>query len=158
MPFSIWEYLRERARDAVLAGIQDAMDAVEQDDTNGSQHAQANGLTSRLNPPKQLTATGSGSATSGATADTTTPETAQEAPQKATAAAPSPAPGKARPMPDEFDDELEKRLQDSASAPATATGGTTTKPTQPTKLHSPNGQPLKKRGRPRKDAGKDSTE
>ena len=36
MPLSIWEYIRERTKDAVLAGMQDAMDIVEQGDTNGS--------------------------------------------------------------------------------------------------------------------------
>lgn len=48
MAFSIWEYLRERTRDAVLAGFQDALDIAEQDDTEGSQHAAARRLGARL--------------------------------------------------------------------------------------------------------------
>ena len=48
MPLSIWQYLRERTRDSVLAGFQDALDIVEQDDTEGSQHDAARRLASRL--------------------------------------------------------------------------------------------------------------
>ena len=48
MMLSVWEYLRERTRDAVLAGFQDALDIVEGDDTNGSQHDQAKKLLSRF--------------------------------------------------------------------------------------------------------------
>ena len=52
MPLSIWEYLRERTRDAVLAGFQDALDIAEQGDTNGSQHAAATQLRTRLGAPE----------------------------------------------------------------------------------------------------------
>jgi hypothetical protein len=48
MPFSIWEYLRERTRDAVLAGFQDALDVAEQGDTEGSQHEAARRLVEKL--------------------------------------------------------------------------------------------------------------
>ncbi len=48
MPLSIWEYLRARTRDAVLAGFQDAFDVAEQGDTNGSQHDAANKLVAKL--------------------------------------------------------------------------------------------------------------
>ena len=48
MPFSLWDYLRERTRDAVLAGFQDALDIVEQDDTEASQHATARRLSAKL--------------------------------------------------------------------------------------------------------------
>ena len=48
MPFSIWEYLRQRTRDAVLAGFQDALDVAEQDDTEGSQHDAARRLVAKL--------------------------------------------------------------------------------------------------------------
>ena len=48
MAFSLWEYFRERARDAVLAGFQDALDIAEKDDTEGSQHAAARRLGKRL--------------------------------------------------------------------------------------------------------------
>ena len=142
MPISIWEYLRERARDAVLAGIKDAMDVVEQGDTNGSQHDQANGLASRLNPPKQLTG-----ATGQAPAESHAPDAAQEAAE----AAPSPAPGKSQPTPDEFDSDLQKRLQDAA--PTTPPQTKTT-----TRFREPNGQPLRKRGRSKKETPKDDDE
>ena len=102
MPFSIWEYLRQRTRNAVLAGIQDAMDVVEQDDTNGSQHAAANQLTSRLGTPevKQLP----GASTNGQT-------------ETADAHRPAQAPPKAPETPAEpssFDDELERRIDAAA--------------------------------------------
>src|SRR6516165_5497718 len=48
MPLSIWEYLRQRTRDAVLAGIQDALDVAEQGDTEGSQHDAARRLVAKL--------------------------------------------------------------------------------------------------------------
>jgi hypothetical protein len=48
MAFSIWEYLRERARNATLAGIQDALDIAEDGDFEGAQKAAAHRLTTRL--------------------------------------------------------------------------------------------------------------
>ncbi len=48
MPLSIWEYLRARTRDAVLAGFQDALDVAEQGDTNGSQSDAAKQLVAKL--------------------------------------------------------------------------------------------------------------
>ena len=48
MAFSIWEYLRERARNATLAGIQDALDIAEDGDFESSQKAAAGRLTARL--------------------------------------------------------------------------------------------------------------
>ncbi len=48
MAFSIWEYLRARTRDAVLAGINDAVDIVEQGETDDSQHQAAKQLRARL--------------------------------------------------------------------------------------------------------------
>jgi hypothetical protein len=51
---SIWEYIRDRARDAVLAGIHDALDVAEQGDTNGSQHSAAEQFASRFIGLKQL--------------------------------------------------------------------------------------------------------
>jgi hypothetical protein len=48
MAFSIWEYLRERARNATLAGIQDALDIAEDGDFESGQKAAADRLTARL--------------------------------------------------------------------------------------------------------------
>lgn len=48
MPLSVWEYLRARTRDAVLAGIEDALDIAEQGDTNGNQSDAANRLVAKL--------------------------------------------------------------------------------------------------------------
>ena len=48
MPLSIWEYLRARTRDAVLAGFNDALDIVEQGDSYGSQHVAATRLVTRM--------------------------------------------------------------------------------------------------------------
>jgi hypothetical protein len=53
MPLSIWEYLRQRTRDAVLAGFQDALDVAEQGDTEGSQHDAARRLVARLAAPRE---------------------------------------------------------------------------------------------------------
>lgn len=47
MAFSLWEYLRERTRDAVLAGMQDALDIAEEGDPPGGQRAAADRLTAR---------------------------------------------------------------------------------------------------------------
>ena len=48
MGFSIWEYFRERARNATLAGIQDALDIAEDADFEAGQKAAADRLTARL--------------------------------------------------------------------------------------------------------------
>lgn len=48
MAFSLWEYLRERTRDAVLAGMQDALDIAEDGDFESGQKAAAGRLTARL--------------------------------------------------------------------------------------------------------------
>lgn len=125
MAFSIWEYIRERTRDAVLAGIQDAMDIAEQGDTDGSQHGKASELTSRLNAPKQLAAPSMNGEPTNGEATLVAPHTESEpakAPQR-------PADASA------FDDELERRLDAAASQ-----GGREAPRTQP-----------RKRGRPRKD-------
>lgn len=108
MAFSIWEYLRERTRDAVLAGFQDALDIAEKDDTEGSQHSAARRLGSRL-------AAGSLSEQSG---QVETPPSAAEVkglPHPSmnglhTASAPA-ATAPSRPADaSSFDDELESRL------------------------------------------------
>ncbi len=108
MPFSIWDYLRQRTKDAVLAGIQDAMDVVEQGDTNGSQHAAANQLTARLGTPevKQLP-----SASINGQAESADGAGAAQASTKAPE----------RPVePSQFDDDLERRIDAAAqqSGPA----------------------------------------
>jgi hypothetical protein len=118
MAFSIWEYLRERTRDAVLAGFQDALDIAEKDDTEGSQHAAASRLGTRL---------AAGSLTQ-ASAQIETPPPAAEAKslphpsmngQSAVngggASAPT-AKAPSRPVDaSTFDDDLERRLNDGAA-------------------------------------------
>jgi hypothetical protein len=115
MAFSIWEYLRERTRDAVLAGMQDAMDIVEQDDTSGSQHAPARQLASRLSTPevKQLPgASMNGEPARQAT--TTEPAAAPSRPARVAPAARA-AGAPTRPAePTSFDDALERRLDAAA--------------------------------------------
>lgn len=115
MAFSIWEYLRERTRDAVLAGFQDALDIAEKDDTEGSQHAAARRLGARL--------------AAGSLTQTETPPEATEAKSlphpsiNGQAAAsgnslPTPIPTQAPTRPTDastFDDDLESRLNSDAS-------------------------------------------
>lgn len=103
MPFSIWDYLRQRTKDAVLAGIQDAMDTVEQGDSNGSQHAAANQLTARLGTPEvnQLP-----SASINGQAESVDGDGAAQASTK--------APQKPA-EPSSFDDDLERRIDAAAS-------------------------------------------
>ena len=45
---SIWDYLRDRTKSAVLAGFQDALDVVEQDDQGSSEYQAAQRLRERL--------------------------------------------------------------------------------------------------------------
>lgn len=119
MAFSIWEYLRERTRDAVLAGFQDALDIAEQGDTEGSQHAAANRLRQRLavgslpHEPDQAEApsavgtkslphpsmNGQHAANGNGAASSIVPETAPSRPADAST----------------FDHELESRLNSDAS-------------------------------------------
>lgn len=55
MPLSVWEYLRARTRDAVLAGIQDALEVAEQGDTDGSQSEAAKKLVAKLSATEAAT-------------------------------------------------------------------------------------------------------
>ncbi len=149
MPLSIWEYLRERTRDAVLAGFQDAMEIAEQDDTNGSQHAAARQFASRLGTPETqpLPSASMNGRNAPGEATTTQPQGAlTEAPSRlapvARAAAVARPEAVARPAePAAFDDELQKRLD--------AAGPQNERQTSPTSR--PPSQPTKRRGRPRKD-------
>jgi hypothetical protein len=106
MPFSVWEYLRERTRDAVLAGINDALDVAEQGDANGAQHEAATKFRSRAagllagGIPEADAKSLSGASPNGAA------EEAGQAPQK-----PAERPAEAA----TFDDELEQRLESVAS-------------------------------------------
>lgn len=149
MPFSLWEYLRDRTRDAVLAGFQDAMDIAEQGDTNGSQHAAARQLTTRLSMPEAQplpSASMNGRAATGE-ATTTLPQSAlTEAPSRLAPVARAAA--LARPAePAVFDDELENRLD--AAGPHPSHGPQNDWQMSPTAL--PPSQPTRRRGRPRKD-------
>lgn len=167
--FSIWDYIRQRTRNAVLSGIQDAMDFVEQGDTNGEQHAKAEELASKLNPPKGLpgvTATNDLTDASpqevtqepaGATVNGSADSKADPAPPAAQQAAGTPKqtasptkPPTPRPKQDSFDDELERRLHDAAVPP---THSSPPRPEDGRVLKDADGKPLRKRGRPRKDAG-----
>jgi hypothetical protein len=127
MPLSIWEYLRERARDAVLAGIQDAMDIAEQGDTNGSQHTRAIEFASRLTPDaKQLpSASMNGTASSDPARSSTTNKT-HTRPAEASS----------------FDDEFERRL-DSVG-----------RQSGPQDRETPPQTTRRKRGRPPKSEGR----
>lgn len=169
MNFSIWDYIRQRTRNAVLSGIQDAMDFVEQGDTNGEQHAKAEELASKLNPPKGLPGgapandlsdaspseavpEASGAAVSGSVdkiADPPTP-VAQRAAQTSKPAFIPPKPPASRPKQDSFDDELERRLEDAAIPTPPATPP---RSDEGRVLKDADGKPLRKRGRPRKDSG-----
>ena len=169
MNFSIWDYIRQRTRNAVLSGIQDAMDFVEQGDTNGEQHAKAGELASKLNPPKGLPGVtpesdqtdasppeaaqeAPGAAVNGSTGRTAEPESpaAQPAAQAPKQTSPSTTPPAPRPKQDPFDDELERRLQDAAVPPPRPSPA---RPEDGRVLKDADGKPLRKRGRPRKDAG-----
>ena len=149
MPLSIWEYLRERTRDAVLAGFQDALDIAEQGDTNGSQHAAARQLTARLGMPE---AQPHPSASMNGRNVTGEPTTTQ--PQSVLSEAPSRLAPVARPAavvrpaePAAFDDELQKRLD--AAGPHPSHGPQDERQTAP--KSRPPSQPTRRRGRPRKD-------
>jgi hypothetical protein len=119
MPFSIWEYLRERTRDSVLAGFQDALDIVEQGDTNGSQHDAARRLASKLSGSMAGAAEAkslphpsvNGEVLKG---EPTAPESRGRGVAQEAAQGPADA--------STFDDELEQRLDAAAaqSGPATA--------------------------------------
>jgi hypothetical protein len=45
---SIWDYLRQKTRDSVLAGFQEALDVVEQNDDGEANHRAADNLQHRL--------------------------------------------------------------------------------------------------------------
>ena len=121
MPFSLWDYLRERTRDAVLAGFQDALDIVEQDDTEASQHATARRLSAKLagslnqletptvieaTPPPHVSLNGHVAANG---QHATNGKAAPSPPPQATAPPQSP------PAASTFDDEMESRLSRAAA-------------------------------------------
>jgi hypothetical protein len=55
---SIWDYLRQRTRDAVLAGFQDALEVAEQNDQASSEYEAATKLRTRLGAAAALGQTG----------------------------------------------------------------------------------------------------
>ena len=134
MGLSIWEYIRERARDAVLAGVHDALDVAEQGDTNGSQHLAAEQLASRFIGLKQLLNTSVNGEQPEAEASTA----ADEVEAGLTEAPRSPV------EPSSFDDELEKRLAAAAAGPDNAAQGDGATPEPPLVTR-------RRRGRPRKN-------
>ena len=132
MPLSIWEYLRQRTRDAVLAGFQDALDIAEQADTEGSQHDAAKRLISKLagapgGDLKQLP-----NASMNGQAEAPPPATHAEAPTR-------PADASA------FDADLESRLNAAASVNGQQT------PPEPRSTPPATGR--RRRGRPPKNGG-----
>jgi hypothetical protein len=144
MPLSIWEYLRQRARDAVLAGFQDALDVAEQGDTEGSQHDAARRLVARLAAPRagdevrQLppVAPLPHASRNGEAAANGRPEAAPVARAAPPEAARRPADASA------FDAELESRFNSAGSQSGPET------PTEPRTATTPTGR--RRRGRPPK--------
>lgn len=102
MPLSVWEYLRARTRDAVLAGIQDALDVAEQGDTNGSQSDAANKLVAKLSASEAVGLPEPSLNGNGKHHETEFRNGTLEAPRRPTEAA-------------EGDDELERRINAAAS-------------------------------------------
>lgn len=156
MPLSIWEYLRARTRDAVLAGFNDALDIVEQGDSNGSQHVAATQLVTRmkLQAERTLPEPNYGENVGPGPSVHSEPSRnghAAHAVSELLASSPKPA-ADARPAatarrPVGFDDELEQRLD--AAAPQNGS--------QPHGSEKPSGPPpgrlteRKRRGRPPKN-------
>ncbi len=158
MPFSVWEYLRDRTRDAVLAGFQDALDIAEQGDTDGSQHAAARQLTTRLGMPEAQPVPSASMNGRNANGEETTTQSRIELTEAPSRLAPvARAAALARPAavvrpaePAAFDDELENRLD--AAGPQPSHGPQNDWQTSPRAL--PPSQPPRRRGRPRKDEGR----
>jgi hypothetical protein len=136
MPLSIWEYLRQRTRDAVLAGFQDALDIAEQADTEGSQHDAAKRLISKLagSPGDDLKQLPSASMNGEAAAPP--PAAHVEAPVEQPR---RPADASA------FDADLESRLNAAASLNG--------QQTPPEKRSTPPTTGRRRRGRPPKNGG-----
>lgn len=153
MAFSIWEYLRERARNATLAGIQDALDIAEDADFETSQKAAADRLTARLSgdDPKQLPEPENVTTSGQAAPVTTSPEST-----KTTGPPPSTNGRKfgdgleAGPAPETTPDPFTERLHEPLPPPRgpTRNGRATEEPSPPPKSQTP---PPRPRGRPRKD-------
>lgn len=133
MPLSIWEYLRQRTRDAVLAGFQDALDIAEQADTEGSQHDAAKRLVSKLagSPGGDLRQLPS--ASMNGEAATPSPAAHAEAPQRSADAS-------------AFDADLESRL----NAAASVNGQQTPPEPRPESRPTPPPTGRRRRGRPPK--------
>ena len=151
MSLSIWEYLRARTRDAVLAGFNDALDLVEQGDSNGSQHAAATQLVARMKQQAERTLpepnyepnVGSEPSVGPRPSYHTEPSTnghAAHAVSELLGAPPRPAVDAKRPV--GFDDELQQRLD----AAATQNGNQTPSGPSPGRLTE-----KKRRGRPPKN-------
>lgn len=132
MAFSIWEYLRARTRDAVLAGINDAMDIAEEGDTNGSQHLAANQLRARLAATEARGLPEPSQNGNGHHAATELQSRPLEAPKRPT-------------EPVTFDDELERRI-DAAATQA----GSQAVEAKPAVTVPPGRITNRKRGRPPK--------
>jgi hypothetical protein len=164
MPLSIWEYLRARTRDAVLAGFNDALDLVEQGDSNGSQHLAATQLVTRMKQQAERTlpepnyerSVGSGPFDGGEPSDGPRPSVHAEPSRNGHAAhavsellgQPQQAAATAK-RPVGFDDELQQRLDAAAVARPAAPQASNEKPSAgpaPGRLTE-----RKRRGRPPKN-------
>ena len=163
MAFSIWEYLRERARNATLEGIQDALDIAEDGDFEGGQKLAAGRLTARFGGqvvhelPEQVSVT-----------------TGERGPEDGKIHPPPPVQGRTfgerlepadAPAPDPFEERLsgppprpesprglepQERRGPSRNGPLPGQASLQPEPPPPAKPEAPE---RRKRGRPRKDEG-----
>jgi hypothetical protein len=145
MPLSIWEYIRERTRNAFLAGMQDAMDIVEQGDTNGAQHQKAMEFSSRFSAPDE----GAGEAKQLPSASMNGTPHGEPLGSSPTRSSPPPVTRTTEEAPtrpadaSSFDDDLERRLDSAARQNASQDTGA-----------RPQATTRKKRGRPPKNGAR----
>ena len=132
---SIWEYLRQRTRDAVLAGFQDALDVTEQNDQADSEYEAATKLRRRLGAASALALPGRS-----AQPPVVVPERQRGSPAEAVPERQGSSPAEA--ARNTVDDLIDARLNGAVTPPAG-------KPPVP----DPQLHPIRrKRGRPPKDA------
>ena len=72
MSLSVWDYIRQRARDALMAGFQDALDQIERQDQPQLIHAAARQMKKRLHESAALSGNG-GPSGNGSNSQTPTP-------------------------------------------------------------------------------------
>ena len=116
MALSVWEYIRRRTADAVLAGCHDALDMMETQDQGATMWAAAKALRKQLNEAQaRIAPANGGNGGNGSPAPPTTHNHAPPTPVRA--ASPTPVPNSAATLPAPLSPQYSTSASTTPAAP-----------------------------------------